>query len=70
MNSDVKFITDETRLRPEKSEVNRLWCDNSLISKLTGFSPQVNLSEGLKNTIDWFTEDKNLSKYKTSIYNQ
>ena len=70
MNSDVKFITDETRLRPEKSEVNRLWCDNSLISKLTGFSPQVNLSEGLKNTIDWFTEDKNLSKYKSSIYNQ
>ena len=70
MNSDVKFITDEERLRPKKSEVKRLWCDNTLISNLTGFSPKVSLSEGLRNTIDWFTQDHNLLKYKSSIFNK
>ena len=41
MASDVEFLIDEQRLRPEKSEVNRLWCDNGKIKALTGFSPQV-----------------------------
>ena len=43
MDSDVKFITDKQRIRPEKSEVFRLWCDNSKIKKLTGFKPQVDI---------------------------
>jgi len=69
MGSDVKFITEEQRIRPEKSEVFRLWCDNSLIEKLTGFQPQVDIREGLQKTIDWFTVSENLKNYKASIYN-
>ena len=55
MDSDVKFVTDEQRIRPDKSEVFRLWCDNTQIEKLTGFQPQVDIREGLHRTIDWFT---------------
>lgn len=69
MNSDVEFITDEQRIRPEKSEVFRLWCDNSKIRDLTGFEPQYSIREGLKATIAWFTRPENLIKYKADIYN-
>lgn len=69
MGSDVEFLLDEQRIRPEKSEVNRLWCDNSKIKSLTGFSPQVSLEEGLRRTIAWFVQPENLSKYKADIYN-
>jgi NAD dependent epimerase/dehydratase len=69
MASDVEFLVDEQRLRPEKSEVNRLWCDNSKISALTGFAPQVLLAEGLIRTVDWFCDPDNLKKYKADIYN-
>jgi len=69
MNSDINFTQDIQRLRPEKSEVSRLWCDNSKIQKLTGHKPQVEIKEGLQRTIDWFIQPKNLNKYKTQIYN-
>lgn len=69
MNSDVEFISDEDRLRPEKSEVFRLWCDNSKIRALTGFEPQHTIEQGLRRTIDWFTISENLAKYKADIYN-
>ena len=69
MNSDIEIIRDEKRIRPEKSEVNRLWCDNTKIKALTGFEPQFTIEEGLKLTIGWFTNEKNLSKYKANIYN-
>jgi len=69
MGSDVRFVTDEQRIRPEKSEVFRLWCDNTQIEKLTGFQPQVDIYEGLQRTISWFTSKDRLSKYKVGIYN-
>lgn len=69
MKSDVRFITEEQRLRPEKSEVFRLWCDNTRIEKLTGFKPDNTLRQGLEKTIDWFTRPENLARYKTGIYN-
>lgn len=69
MNSDVEFFTDEQRLRPEKSEVFRLWCDNSKIRELTGFEPEYSIRDGLKATIEWFTRPENLAKYKVDIYN-
>jgi nucleoside-diphosphate-sugar epimerase len=69
MHSDVEFITESQRLRPEKSEVFRLWCDNSKILNLTGFVPEIAIKEGLQKTIQWFTQAENLSKYKHSIYN-
>ncbi|BBI64341.1 hypothetical protein HSBAA_56470 [Vreelandella sulfidaeris] len=69
MNSDVEFITDEQRLRPGKSEVFRLWGDNTLIRELTGFMPQTDIRTGLKKTIDWFSQPDQLAKYKASLYN-
>ena len=69
MNSDVEFITDKQRLRPEKSEVFRLCCDNTKLHELTGFLPEYSLKKGLKETIDWFTSSENLSRYKIDIYN-
>jgi nucleoside-diphosphate-sugar epimerase len=69
MNSDVKFIADHQRIRPEKSEVFRLWCDNSKIEKLTGFKPQTDIRQGLKKTIDWITQTEHLKIYKSEIYN-
>ena len=69
MGSDVRFVTDEQRIRPEKSEVFRLWCDNTQIEKLTGFQSQVDIREGLQRTINWFTSEDRLSKYKAGIYN-
>ena len=69
MNSDVKFISEEQRKRPEKSEVQRLWCDNTKIEKLTGFKPTLNIEDGLKKTIEWFQKEENLKKYKADIYN-
>ncbi|GAB1469042.1 NAD-dependent 4,6-dehydratase LegB [Candidatus Cloacimonadota bacterium] len=69
MQSDVKFITDEQRIRPEKSEVQRLWSDNRKIRKLTGFEPKFSIREGLEKTVEWFSDPRNLSKYKAGIYN-
>lgn len=69
MDSDVEFVTDEIRIRPEKSEVNRLWCDNTKINQLTGFKPQYSIEQGLEETINWFKNPENLQKYKADIYN-
>lgn len=69
MGSDVEFITDDIRMRPEKSEVFRLWCDNTKIHGLTGFKSTVSIREGLEKTVDWFTRPDNLKKYKAHLYN-
>jgi NAD dependent epimerase/dehydratase len=69
MGSDTLLTVDQQRLRPEKSEVQRLWCDNTKIRNLTGFKPDYTLEEGLRRTIDWFMEPEHLRKYKTEIYN-
>ena len=69
MNSNIEFITNNDRVRPSKSEVFRLWCDNSKIEKLTQFKPQVGIKEGLQRTINWFEDSNNLKKYKSEIYN-
>ena len=69
MDSDVNFVEEKQRLRPEKSEVFRLWCDNTKIEKLTGFKPQITVREGLQKTIDWIIQPDQLKKYKAEIYN-
>lgn len=69
MGSNVQFVTDEQRIRPEKSEVFRLWCDNARIRNLTGFVPRLSIREGLELTVRWFTEPKNLTRYKAGLYN-
>jgi NAD dependent epimerase/dehydratase len=69
MHSDVRFMTDEQRIRPENSEVFRLWCDNTKIRELTGFAPKYSIREGLEKTVEWFTKPENLAKYKPGLYN-
>jgi len=69
MKSDVKFITQEQRIRPNKSEVHRLWCDNSKIKELTNYEPKYSIRDGLEKTIEWFIKEENLKKYKANIYN-
>jgi NAD dependent epimerase/dehydratase len=69
LQSNVHFLTEEQRIRPENSEVFRLRGDNSLIKELTGWQPGVSIREGLKKTIDWFTVPENLAKYKPGVYN-
>ena len=69
MHSDVKFVEDTQRLRPQKSEVFRLWGDNAKIKSLTGFEPHYSIEQGLQETIEWFLNKDNLAKYKSTIYN-
>lgn len=69
MKSDVEFIVDEQRIRPEHSEVFRLRGDNSLINSLTNYKPKYDLRRGLELTCEWFLKKENLLKYKAAIYN-
>ena len=69
MGSDIEILEQSERLRPETSEVFRLWCDNSLLRDLTGFKPQVSLRDGLTRSVEWFADPKKLEKYKVDIYN-
>lgn len=67
--SQAEILVDKNRIRPSKSEVTRLWCDNSKYVKLTGKKPEFSIEEGLKKTVEWFTNPENLSRYKSDIYN-
>ena len=67
INPDAKIVCDEQRLRPEKSEVNRLLGCNEKIMRLTDWRPQYSLEKGLAETILFLKS--NLDKYKTDIYN-
>ena len=68
INSKARIICDEERLRPEKSEVNRLLGCNEKIRKLTSWSPQYSLEQGLAETIGWIRE--HMDAYKVDIYNK
>lgn len=67
MNSDARIKEEQKRLRPQKSEVERLNCNNEKIRELVGYAPAYSLEKGLEETIDWIK--KNLEKYKINIYN-
>ena len=67
INPNAKIICDEQRLRPEKSEVNRLLGCNKKIIELTDWKPQYTFEEGLAETVEFLRH--NLDKYKTDIYN-
>lgn len=69
MGKPVDIITDEVRIRPQKSEVFRLMGDNTLIKELTKWTPQYSFEDGLKETIKWFLQPQNLAKYKPHLYN-
>lgn len=67
INPKAKIICDEQRLRPEKSEVNRLLGSNEKIKRLTDWKPKYTFEQGIAETVEFFRY--NLDKYKTDIYN-
>jgi dTDP-glucose 4,6-dehydratase len=73
MGVNVEVISDEARFRPENSEVERLWADNSKAKKLFDWEPKYagrnGFKRGLIETIEWFQNPDNLSRYKAGIYN-
>ena len=73
MGAPIELISDEERLRPENSEVERLWADNAKSKELFGWQPtfagREGFKRGLTETIDWFTQPDNLRSYKSDIYN-
>ncbi len=69
INPNAKIICDEQRIRPEKSEVNRLLGCNEKIQKLTKWKPGYTFEQGISETIDWFKNKENLNQYKADIYN-
>lgn len=73
MNANIEIESDPQRIRPENSEVERLWADNRKAKKLTGWMPNYGSIEGLKRgleeTITWFTNSENLQRYKSGEYN-
>ena len=70
MGVEIEIVTDPQRLRPAKSEVERLCGDNRLISELTDWHPEVSFDEGIRRTSGWFTTGDRLKGYKTDIYNR
>jgi len=73
MDVEVEIIADEVRIRPQGSEVERLWADNSKAKNLLGWEPKYagknGFKNGLSNTIEWFLDKQNLSFYKSKLYN-
>jgi len=73
MNQEIKVIDSDERIRPENSEVNRLWADNSKAIELLSWKPEYaslnGLKKGLEETVNWFKKPINLNLYKSEIYN-
>ena len=73
MQKDVEITSDEQRIRPDLSEVERLWCDNQKALDLLDWQPQFSgldgLKRGLEKTIQWFSDPQNLANYKSDLYN-
>jgi NAD dependent epimerase/dehydratase len=63
------IASDEQRFRPEKSEVERLLADSTLMTQLTGWTPAFTLEDGLRRTVEWFSDERNRSGYKSHLYN-
>jgi NAD dependent epimerase/dehydratase len=73
MKKDIQFEKDQNRIRPENSEVERLWADNKKAFELAGWKPSFasieGLERGLAETIKWFLDPANLKQYKSNVYN-
>lgn len=69
INPNARIICDEVRIRPDKSEVNRLLGSNKKIKQLTNWEPKYTFEEGIKETIEWFKVEENMKGYKSNIYN-
>jgi NAD dependent epimerase/dehydratase len=69
INPSAKIVSDSIRLRPEKSEVFRLFGSNEKLKSFTDWKQNYSLEDGLAETVEWFSKKKNLQQYKSDIYN-
>lgn len=69
ISPDAQIVTDKQRIRPKKSEVMRLLGSNDRLREITGWVPEYSLKRGLKETIEWYREKKNLNMFKSRAYN-
>ena len=69
INPKAKLISENIRIRPQKSEVERLLGSNEKIKRLTGWLPSYSLEQGLIETINWIKNPANFARYKPHIYN-
>jgi NAD dependent epimerase/dehydratase len=69
INPNAKIVSDTIRLRPEKSEVFRLFGSNEKLKSFTDWKQKYSLDEGLAETVEWFSKKENLQQYKSDIYN-
>uniref|UniRef100_UPI0040485893 NAD-dependent 4,6-dehydratase LegB n=1 Tax=Algoriphagus sp. TaxID=1872435 RepID=UPI0040485893 len=69
INPSAKILVENERLRPEKSEVFRLYGSNTKIKTFTDWEQEYSITKGLKHTIEWFRDKNNLKHYKSHIYN-
>ena len=69
INPTARIVSEDIRIRPEKSEVERLLGSNEKIRKLTGWQPGYTLAQGIRETIEWFRDAENLRHYKWNVYN-
>src|SRR5579864_3369939 len=69
MGRKVSVVCDQQRLRPEKSEILRLRCENSKLKKAASFTPSIPMRAGLERTVRWFSDPANLRHYKCDLYN-
>jgi len=73
MGADIEITSDQDRVRPEKSEVERLLADNAKLRELTGWEPEFagldGFRRGLEKTVHWFADPENLKRYKADVYN-
>jgi nucleoside-diphosphate-sugar epimerase len=73
MGVEIEILSDESRVRPKDSEVERLFADNSKAKQLLGWKPEfggrTGFKRGLLETVKWFKDPENLKKYKSGVYN-
>ena len=73
MSTKVEIISDKKRIRPKKSEIEKLKANNKKAKKVLGWRPKMSnrsgLIKGISRTIDWFSKKENLENYKPEIYN-
>jgi NAD dependent epimerase/dehydratase len=69
INPAARIVSEDLRMRPEKSEVERLLGSNEKIRSMTGWQPEYSLKQGIQETIEWFRDKENLRGYKLDIYN-
>jgi dTDP-glucose 4,6-dehydratase len=72
MHSEIGINRDDIRLRPSKSEVERLWADNSKAQLVLNWKPKYSgakgFQQGIQETVKWFTNPRNLELYKSNLY--